>query len=126
VVNNGFVSFPSCDTILLISHQAYLYGATPDRKLAVARAALTGFLGSLEDKGIYEYYVNNCMCLHLCVLILKAKSRIGLQHGPRLPLPPVIPGYPSRTPVLSRARSTGRRSGRSVFFILNFQVLKIS
>ncbi|KAJ7829724.1 hypothetical protein B0H13DRAFT_2372408 [Mycena leptocephala] len=44
VVNNGF---------------AYLYGATPDRKLAVARAALTGFLGSLEDKGIYEYYVNN-------------------------------------------------------------------
>ncbi|KAJ7816020.1 hypothetical protein B0H13DRAFT_2460908 [Mycena leptocephala] len=49
VVNNGF---------------AYLYGATPDRKLAVARAALTGFLGSLEDKGIYEYYVNNCEVSH--------------------------------------------------------------
>ncbi|KAJ7450527.1 hypothetical protein FB451DRAFT_1052198 [Mycena latifolia] len=43
VVNNGF---------------AYLYGATPNGKLAVARAALTGFLGALEDRSIYEYYVN--------------------------------------------------------------------
>ncbi|KAJ7688883.1 hypothetical protein B0H17DRAFT_1202745 [Mycena rosella] len=43
VVRNGF---------------AYLYGATPDRKLAVARAALTGLLSSLEDHKIYEYYVN--------------------------------------------------------------------
>ncbi|KAJ6574556.1 hypothetical protein B0H19DRAFT_1124797 [Mycena capillaripes] len=37
---------------------AYLYGATPNRQLAVARARLTGLLGSLEDKRIYEYYVN--------------------------------------------------------------------
>ncbi|KAJ7290536.1 hypothetical protein C8J57DRAFT_1276083 [Mycena rebaudengoi] len=36
----------------------YLYGGTPGRKLAVARAARTGFLGSLEDHGLYEYYVN--------------------------------------------------------------------
>ncbi|KAJ7114961.1 hypothetical protein C8R44DRAFT_841958 [Mycena epipterygia] len=43
VVHNGF---------------AYLYGATPNRKLAVARAALIGSLGSLEDRRIYEYYVN--------------------------------------------------------------------
>ncbi|KAJ6537369.1 hypothetical protein DFH09DRAFT_1042449 [Mycena vulgaris] len=43
VVNNGF---------------AYLYGATSNGKLALARAALTGFLGSLEDHSIYEYYVN--------------------------------------------------------------------
>jgi hypothetical protein len=38
--------------------QVYLYGGTPGRKLAVARAARTGFLGSLEDHGLYEYYVN--------------------------------------------------------------------
>ncbi|KAJ7139251.1 hypothetical protein C8R44DRAFT_659570 [Mycena epipterygia] len=43
VVNNGF---------------AYLYGATSNGKLALARAALTGFLGDLEDKSLYEYYVN--------------------------------------------------------------------
>jgi len=43
VVNNGF---------------AYLYGATPNGKLAVARAALTGFLGALDDKTLYQYYVN--------------------------------------------------------------------
>ncbi|KAJ7285342.1 hypothetical protein C8J57DRAFT_1120507 [Mycena rebaudengoi] len=35
----------------------YLYGGTPNRKLAVARAART-FLGSLEDHRLYEYYVN--------------------------------------------------------------------
>ncbi|KAJ6504348.1 hypothetical protein C8R47DRAFT_1067260 [Mycena vitilis] len=43
VVNNGY---------------AYLYGATSNGKLALARAAQTGFLGSLEDKSLYEYYVN--------------------------------------------------------------------
>ncbi|KAJ6574533.1 hypothetical protein B0H19DRAFT_935355 [Mycena capillaripes] len=43
VVNNGF---------------AYLYGATPNGRLAVARAAQTGFLGALEDKSLYQYYVN--------------------------------------------------------------------
>ncbi|KAJ7092942.1 hypothetical protein B0H15DRAFT_776922 [Mycena belliarum] len=43
VVRNGF---------------AYLYGPTPNGKLALARAAQTGFLGSLEDKSLYEYYVN--------------------------------------------------------------------
>ncbi|KAJ7256209.1 hypothetical protein B0H12DRAFT_1112786 [Mycena haematopus] len=43
VVNNGY---------------AYLYGATPNGKLAVARAALTGFLGALDSKSIYQYYVN--------------------------------------------------------------------
>ncbi|KAF7336906.1 hypothetical protein MVEN_02126900 [Mycena venus] len=37
---------------------AYLYGATPNRQLAVARAKLKGLFGSLEDKSIYEYYVN--------------------------------------------------------------------
>ncbi|KAJ6452081.1 hypothetical protein C8R45DRAFT_883114 [Mycena sanguinolenta] len=36
---------------------AYLYGATPNDQLAVARAKL-GLLGALEDKSIYEYYVN--------------------------------------------------------------------
>ncbi|KAJ7463155.1 hypothetical protein FB451DRAFT_1493834 [Mycena latifolia] len=43
VVNNGF---------------AYLYGATPNGKLALARATLTGFLGALDDHSIYQYYVN--------------------------------------------------------------------
>ncbi|KAJ7478724.1 hypothetical protein B0H11DRAFT_2194285 [Mycena galericulata] len=43
VVNNGY---------------AYLYGATPNGKLAIARAALTGFLGALDDKTLYDYYVN--------------------------------------------------------------------
>ncbi|KAJ7779737.1 hypothetical protein B0H16DRAFT_1499718 [Mycena metata] len=43
VVRNGF---------------AYLYGATPNGKLAVARAATTGFLGALDDKSLYQYYVN--------------------------------------------------------------------
>ncbi|KAF7369401.1 hypothetical protein MVEN_00269100 [Mycena venus] len=43
VVNNGF---------------AYLYGATPNGKLALARAAQTGFLGALDDKTLYQYYVN--------------------------------------------------------------------
>ncbi|KAJ7670114.1 hypothetical protein DFH06DRAFT_1280142 [Mycena polygramma] len=43
VVNNGY---------------AYLYGATPNGKLALARAAQTGFLGNLEDKTLYQYYVN--------------------------------------------------------------------
>ncbi|KAJ7816755.1 hypothetical protein B0H14DRAFT_3111663 [Mycena olivaceomarginata] len=43
VVNNGF---------------AYLYGATPNGKLALARAAQTGFLGALDDKSLYQYYVN--------------------------------------------------------------------
>ncbi|KAI0036375.1 hypothetical protein K488DRAFT_41338 [Vararia minispora EC-137] len=37
---------------------AYLYGATPSGNLAVARAALTGFLGALNSKSLYEYYVN--------------------------------------------------------------------
>ncbi|KAJ7150653.1 hypothetical protein C8R46DRAFT_1123850 [Mycena filopes] len=37
---------------------AYLYGATPNRKLAVARAALVGPIPSLEDRSVYEYYVN--------------------------------------------------------------------
>ncbi|KAJ7642020.1 hypothetical protein FB45DRAFT_1022734 [Roridomyces roridus] len=37
---------------------AYLYGPTPSGKLAVARAALTGFLGDLTSKSVYEYYVN--------------------------------------------------------------------
>ncbi|KAJ7171368.1 hypothetical protein C8R46DRAFT_1349371 [Mycena filopes] len=37
---------------------AYLYGATPNGKLALARAAQTGFLGALEDKSLYQYYVN--------------------------------------------------------------------
>ncbi|KAF8186577.1 hypothetical protein K438DRAFT_2153258 [Mycena galopus ATCC 62051] len=37
---------------------AYLYGPTPSNQLALARARLTGFLGGLEDKSIYEYYVN--------------------------------------------------------------------
>ncbi|KAF7377217.1 hypothetical protein MSAN_00141400 [Mycena sanguinolenta] len=37
---------------------AYLYGPTPNGKLAVARAAQTDFLGALNDKSIYEYYVN--------------------------------------------------------------------
>ncbi|KAJ7240787.1 hypothetical protein C8J57DRAFT_1245220 [Mycena rebaudengoi] len=36
----------------------YLYGATSSGKLALARADHTGFLGSLEDHSIYEYYVN--------------------------------------------------------------------
>ncbi|KAK7000559.1 hypothetical protein R3P38DRAFT_3056369 [Favolaschia claudopus] len=36
---------------------AYLYGATPNRKLAVARAKL-GLFGRLEDKKAYEYWVN--------------------------------------------------------------------
>ncbi|KAJ7138315.1 hypothetical protein C8R44DRAFT_695416 [Mycena epipterygia] len=44
VVHNGF---------------AYLYGATPNRKLAVARANLAESLGALEDRRIYEYYVNS-------------------------------------------------------------------
>ncbi|KAJ7453288.1 hypothetical protein B0H11DRAFT_2245526 [Mycena galericulata] len=43
VVNNGY---------------AYLYGPTPNGKLAIARAALTDFLGALDDKTLYEYYVN--------------------------------------------------------------------
>ncbi|KAF7344126.1 hypothetical protein MVEN_01702500 [Mycena venus] len=43
VVSNGF---------------AYLYGATPNGKLAVARAAQTAFLGALDDKSLYQYYVN--------------------------------------------------------------------
>ncbi|KAJ7766221.1 hypothetical protein B0H16DRAFT_1793320 [Mycena metata] len=37
---------------------AYLYGATPNRKLAVARAVLMGLVPSLEDPSVYEYYVN--------------------------------------------------------------------
>ncbi|KAJ6476740.1 hypothetical protein C8R47DRAFT_1052045 [Mycena vitilis] len=37
---------------------AYLYGATPNRQLAVARAKLTGLTSSLEDRRNYEYYVN--------------------------------------------------------------------
>ncbi|KAJ6480001.1 hypothetical protein C8R47DRAFT_1178408 [Mycena vitilis] len=36
---------------------AYLYGATPDGRLALARAK-PGFLGSLEDKKLYSYYVD--------------------------------------------------------------------
>ncbi|KAJ7240803.1 hypothetical protein C8J57DRAFT_1438884 [Mycena rebaudengoi] len=36
----------------------YLYGGTSGGKLAVAGAARTGFLGSLEDHSLYEYYVN--------------------------------------------------------------------
>ncbi|KAF8186586.1 hypothetical protein K438DRAFT_2019814 [Mycena galopus ATCC 62051] len=43
VVNNGY---------------AYLYGATSSGHLAVARAALTDFLGALDDKSVYEYYVD--------------------------------------------------------------------
>ncbi|KAJ7149835.1 hypothetical protein C8R43DRAFT_1006812 [Mycena crocata] len=37
---------------------AYLYGATSSGQLALARCALTGFLGTLADKSLYEYYVN--------------------------------------------------------------------
>ncbi|KAJ7768119.1 hypothetical protein DFH07DRAFT_1008738 [Mycena maculata] len=37
---------------------AYLYGPTPSGALAVARAALTDFLGDLEDYSLYEYYVD--------------------------------------------------------------------
>ncbi|KAJ7073864.1 hypothetical protein C8F01DRAFT_971290 [Mycena amicta] len=36
----------------------YLYGTTPSGQLAVARSALTGFLGALDNKSTYEYYVN--------------------------------------------------------------------
>ncbi|KAJ7872711.1 hypothetical protein B0H13DRAFT_2553264 [Mycena leptocephala] len=42
VVHNGF---------------AYLFGGTPNRKLALARVDLS--CGSLEDRSSYEYYVNN-------------------------------------------------------------------
>jgi hypothetical protein len=42
----------------LSQSQVYLYGATSSGKLALARADHTGFLGSLEDHSIYEYYVN--------------------------------------------------------------------
>ncbi|KAJ7766196.1 hypothetical protein B0H16DRAFT_1413007 [Mycena metata] len=37
---------------------AYLYGATPGRRLALARAPLIGAIPSLEDHSIYEYWVN--------------------------------------------------------------------
>ncbi|KAJ6476718.1 hypothetical protein C8R47DRAFT_1289970 [Mycena vitilis] len=37
---------------------AYLYGTTPDKKLAVARVAQTGFLGDLENRSLYQFYVN--------------------------------------------------------------------
>ncbi|KAJ7616426.1 hypothetical protein FB45DRAFT_229049 [Roridomyces roridus] len=43
VISNGF---------------AYLYGPTPSGQLAVSKAALTGFLGDLTSKSIYQYYVN--------------------------------------------------------------------
>ncbi|KAK7051792.1 hypothetical protein R3P38DRAFT_2857396 [Favolaschia claudopus] len=43
---------------VVMNGYAYLYGATPDGKLALARAAQTGFLGALDDKSLYEYYVN--------------------------------------------------------------------
>ncbi|KAJ7062680.1 hypothetical protein C8F01DRAFT_1281624 [Mycena amicta] len=36
----------------------YLYGSTPSGQLAVARSALTGFLGALDNKSTYQYYVN--------------------------------------------------------------------
>ncbi|KAJ7240782.1 hypothetical protein C8J57DRAFT_1527443 [Mycena rebaudengoi] len=36
----------------------YLYGGTPGGKLAVARAARTGFLSALDDHSLYEFYVN--------------------------------------------------------------------
>jgi len=35
---------------------AYMYGATDDSKLAIARSDLNGFLGDLSNKTRYEYY----------------------------------------------------------------------
>ncbi|KAJ7681367.1 hypothetical protein B0H17DRAFT_1333749 [Mycena rosella] len=61
VVNNGFVNLLLLRDplpLLINIRKAYLYGATPNGKLALARAALTGFLGSLEDRSVYQYYVN--------------------------------------------------------------------
>ncbi|TBU37961.1 hypothetical protein BD309DRAFT_904328 [Dichomitus squalens] len=46
------------DASVVVNGYAYLYGATPSSGLAVARSALTGFLGNLQDKSLYEYYVN--------------------------------------------------------------------
>ena len=46
------------DASVVANGYAYLYGATPSGGLAVARCALTGYLGTLEDKSLYQYYVN--------------------------------------------------------------------
>ncbi|TBU32701.1 hypothetical protein BD311DRAFT_686942 [Dichomitus squalens] len=46
------------DASVVANGYAYLYGATPSGGLAVARAALTGTLGTLEDRSLYQFYVN--------------------------------------------------------------------
>ena len=46
------------DASVVANGYAYLYGATPSNGLGIARCALTGFLGTLENRTLYEYYVN--------------------------------------------------------------------
>ena len=42
---------------LVTADYAYLYGATPDDKLALARCSLDGFLGDLSDRSRYSFFV---------------------------------------------------------------------
>ncbi|KAJ7471631.1 hypothetical protein B0H11DRAFT_1919476 [Mycena galericulata] len=79
VVNNGYVNFIL--TRPPTEYTAYLYGATPNGKLAIARAALTDFLGALDDKTLYEYYVNGGTLVPVNLLNLLTKFQ---QYG----LPP--------------------------------------
>ncbi|KAF7290203.1 hypothetical protein MIND_01333800 [Mycena indigotica] len=51
------VGYGTAATVLNGSY-VYLYGSTPNGQLAVARSALTGFLGALNSKSTYQYYVN--------------------------------------------------------------------
>nr|GAT49527.1 predicted protein [Mycena chlorophos] len=51
------IGYGSACTVVQGSY-AYLYGATPSGQLAVARSTLTEFLGALDSKNTYEYYVN--------------------------------------------------------------------
>jgi hypothetical protein len=78
VVRDGYVSnlFTSKQELhsLRYPHQAYLYGATNAGQLAVTRVSLSGPLGTLGDKSLYEYYVNGSKLEHIhYVLTLKRR-----------------------------------------------------
>lgn len=42
----------------VVREHAYLFGATEDKKLALARCDLSGFLGDLSDRSRYEFWVD--------------------------------------------------------------------
>ncbi|KAF7317433.1 hypothetical protein HMN09_00480000 [Mycena chlorophos] len=51
------IGYGSAHTVVQ-GNYAYLYGPTPNNQLAIARSTLTEFLGALDNKSTYEYYVN--------------------------------------------------------------------